>query len=124
MPSELPPCPWCNAEPQEYGSNITGIAVFCANQKCPVQPIVEAENRAGAYRKWNTRTPDPQLAALQWTEITPENLPRLGDEVGCFQGDESCVYEVTHHHTLFTAKIWTEQRSMTHRRPINAPEKP
>jgi hypothetical protein len=61
------------------------------------------------------------IAELQWTPITPENLPKVGDEVGCFADDGCCVYEVCDLHLLFTYEVWVKQRAMTHFRPISPP---
>ena len=65
-----------------------------------------------------------QLAALSWTRITEQNLPKVGDEVLCFDEEGSLVYEVTSIHTLFSAQKWKDERAMTHRRPINPPTPP
>ena len=67
---------------------------------------------------------EADIAALSWTRITPENLPRVGDEVLWFDEEGSIVYEVTSMHVLFSAQKWRDERGMTHRRPINPPTPP
>lgn len=61
-----------------------------------------------------------KLASLGWSEITPENLPRVGDEA---RGKNRNVLEIEEWHIgYFTAdpRVWL-QSGYTHRRPINAP---
>jgi hypothetical protein len=64
---------------------------------------------------------ESQLKALEWQPITPENLPKVGDEVACFDSGGSVIYEVSHLHTLFSSQKWRDERGMTHFRPINPP---
>jgi hypothetical protein len=61
------------------------------------------------------------IAKLQWTEIAPDNLPKMGDEVGCFADDGCCVYDVCDIHLRFTYEVWVKKRAMTHFRPISPP---
>ncbi len=64
---------------------------------------------------------EQRLAELQWREITEQDLPKVGDEVGCFVEEGTVIYEVAAHHTLFSARKWRYERAMTHFRPISAP---
>jgi hypothetical protein len=63
---------------------------------------------------------EAQLAERDWSPITQDNLPRVGDEVW---GDTRKMLEVEEWHVgYFTAdpRVWI-QSGYTHRRPINAP---
>lgn len=48
----------------------------------------------------------------EWTEISPENLPRVGDEL--FQKSTGSVIDFDEYYAPY-GSAWT------HRRPINAP---
>ena len=93
MPSELKPCPFCQGEVKWHTSEVAGEGgnvYHTHNLQCPVR--VESLFRDDDERiiaAWNTRAPDPQLAALQWTPITPENLPTPGTMV--IQADGSIL---------------------------------
>ena len=57
-----------------------------------------------------------ELLVLQWTRITPENLPKVGDEVGVRVDRVWVVQEVRGEgHDWFRI-------GYTHRRPLNAPD--
>ena len=63
---------------------------------------------------------ETQVAALQWTPITPDNLPKVEDEV---RGENHKVLEVEEWHIGFfagDARVWL-QSGYSHRRPIAAP---
>ena len=56
------------------------------------------------------------LMALQWTRITADNLPKVGDEVGARVARVWVVQEVRGEgHDWFRS-------GYTHRRPLNPPE--
>ena len=60
-----------------------------------------------------------ELLALQWTPITAENLPKVGDEVFLrYEDGTSEVFAVESPHTT----EWCEFQGYTHRRPLNPPE--
>ena len=57
------------------------------------------------------------IAALQWTEIAPDNLPKVGDEAySAYDGDSLYVHSCD----LGTAQEWTN-KGWTHCRPISPP---
>lgn len=57
------------------------------------------------------------IAALQWTPITPDNVPQVGDEAySANDGDFTYVQSFD----LGTAQEWTND-GWTHRRPISPP---
>ena len=57
------------------------------------------------------------IAALQWTEIKPDNVPQVGDEAySANDGDFTYVQSFD----LGTAQEWTND-GWTHRRPISPP---
>lgn len=64
---------------------------------------------------------ESRLRELEWVPIDSEHLPKVGDEVACFDGESCVIYEVTSFNALFTASKWINQLGMTHYRPINAP---
>ena len=82
---------------------------------------------ARVWAKWcatlerELATAQATIAAAQWTEIAPDNLPKMGDEVGCFADDGCCVYDVCDIHLRFTYEVWVKKRAMTHFRPISPP---
>lgn len=81
---------------------------------------------AECYRKGERiATLERQLSDLRekldWTPISQDNLPKVGDEVGCFEEAGCVIYEVGQMHTFFTSDKWRNERAMTHRRPIHAP---
>jgi hypothetical protein len=61
---------------------------------------------------------EARLAALDWTPITADNLPRLEDEVR----DERfrSIKLVAEHMKGWDAEDWAME-GFTHRRPLNAP---
>lgn len=70
--------------------------------------------------KERIRELEAQLETLDWTPITAENLPRLGDEVW---GMVRAVHAVDRAYLGFignTADNWIQNR-YTHRRALNAP---
>jgi hypothetical protein len=66
------------------------------------------------------RAAQATIAALRWTEITPDNLPKMGDEIAHFA--KSRFVEVA---AVMDCDIpWLERRHTnfwTHRRPISPP---
>lgn len=56
-----------------------------------------------------------------WQPITEGNLPKVGDEVACFDGSDCYVYKMDEWHALFSVEHWTAQRGISHFRPINPP---
>jgi len=57
------------------------------------------------------------IAALQWTKITPDNVPQVGDEAySAYDGDFTYVQSCD----LGTAQEWTND-GWTHLRPISPP---
>jgi hypothetical protein len=75
--------------------------------------ILEELNRA----KKRIAELEAQLAVLDWTPITPENLPKVGDET---LDEDGCVDRAIETDRDTTAKEWL-YTGFTHRRPINAP---
>ena len=66
-------------------------------------------------------TLESQLAALQWQPITPENLPKVGDEVIAYEEELQVVYSVDCiPESERDAKIWN-RNGWTHFRPIAPP---
>jgi uncharacterized protein YbdZ (MbtH family) len=62
-------------------------------------------------------TAQATIAALQWTEITPDNVPQVGDEAySANDGDFTYVQSFD----LGTAQEWINQ-GWTHRRPKSPP---
>lgn len=57
------------------------------------------------------------IAALQWTPITPDNFPKVGDEA--YSGNDGDFLYV-HSCDLGTAQEWTNE-GWTHFRPISPP---
>ena len=57
-----------------------------------------------------------ELLALQWTPITAENLPKVGDEIGAYIERVWVVQEIRREGHGWLHKGWT------HRRPLNPPE--
>ena len=68
---------------------------------------------------------EAKLAALDWTEITESNLPKVGDEVMRFRADKirQTVYAVDGTEEQNTLIICLA-RGDTHFRPINPPVQP
>lgn len=96
----------------------------CSDCAIDLRAVIYVCNKAQCrdeHEKKCAHSLQSQLDALTWTEITPENLPRVGDEVLWFDEEGSIVYEVTSMHVLFSAQKWRDERGMTHRRPINPP---
>ena len=62
---------------------------------------------------------EAQLAALDWTPITAENLPKAGDETINTSGYVMLKGRVT---DLWNVNTWIDNR-WTHFRPINPPAK-
>jgi hypothetical protein len=76
-----------------------------------------------AVAAWNTRTPDPQLVALQWMPIDAEHLPKVGDEIWSHTLQQISQVTYTHVSALGTdPRVWKQYGGWTHFRPINAPE--
>jgi len=113
MPSELKPCPFDGAEGEVIGAGFgepEWKQISCVKCCCSTGAwATEAE----AIAAWNTRTPDPQLSALQWTPIDAEHLPKVGDEV--LMRFQSALYVREVLSVCGLGKGWT------HFRPINAP---
>ena len=123
----LKACPFCGSNGKLDLSDFGSAMVYCSAESisvdCPVNPETGFhDTQEQAIAAWNTRT--EQDANGGWMPITPENLPKKGDEVGCFADDRCCVYEVCDFHLLFTYEVWVKQRAMTHFRPINPPAPP
>lgn len=60
-----------------------------------------------------------KVISLDWSLIGPDNLPKIGDEVGgYFTTTEMTTWEVT---SVDCEGDWTSE-GYTHRRPINAPK--
>jgi len=106
MPSELLPCPFCGGR-----AILCADFIWCRSCKLRLQGFCHSECIAA----WNTRAPDPQLSALQWTPIDAEHLPKVGDEV--LMRFQSALYVREVLSVCGLGKGWT------HFRPINAPEK-
>ena len=63
-----------------------------------------------------------KLAALEWTKITPENLPTAADEVSAWEEGLFAVYSVDCiPETERDCATW-RRNGWTHFRPINAPK--
>jgi hypothetical protein len=62
-----------------------------------------------------------QLAALRWTLITPENLPKVGDEVACFHVNGIAKTDILVVQMQVPFENFTDL-GYTHRRPINPPK--
>jgi hypothetical protein len=68
-----------------------------------------------------------ELAALRWKLITPDNMPKIGDEVLGSQAGPHDVQAVTGYGLHYlrdqerTAKEWWDSGA-THLRPINPPK--
>jgi len=76
---------------------------------------------AECYRKaQRIRELEAQLAALDWTPITPENLPNQNHELlgRCGNG----VYYVNEYGGLADYAQLVAEEEWTHFRPINAPQ--
>jgi hypothetical protein len=67
-----------------------------------------------------------ELLASRWTRITPENLPKVGDQIGTWM---QYRFDGVPHWTTLTVLqfmlVWEfaeyDRRGWTHLRPINAP---
>lgn len=57
---------------------------------------------------------------VDWKPITPDSLPKVGDEIGIFGEKESFIHLCQNEYTfdVWCIKAWT------HYRPINAPAEP
>ena len=77
--------------------------------KSPEQRIADLERQLAEAQA--------TIAALQWTEITPENFPKVGDEA---YSDNDGDFLYVHTCDLGTAKEWTNE-GWTHFRPISPP---
>ena len=64
---------------------------------------------------------EAKLAALDWTEITESNLPKLGDEVG--RQNSSGIWLAYTVETNADYRFW-HALGYTHFRPINPPVQP
>lgn len=62
---ELKPCAFCGAEPSAFldANHSTAFEIGCYNESCDLMPNVWAISEAKAVEQWNTRAPDPALAA-------------------------------------------------------------
>jgi hypothetical protein len=67
-------------------------------------------------------TAQATIEALQWTPITPENLPKVGDEVWgpytTWAGNPACYLQVVSRYHCIDL---LPQSGYTHRRPISPP---
>jgi hypothetical protein len=84
--------------------------ITIAHKVCDKQLHAAQETIAALERK---------LGSLDWTPITPENLPKVGDEVLC--GRER--REVKEEDLPRFAESW-HFHGWTHRRPLNLPNPP
>lgn len=131
-------CVGCSCKPMWYASKIKAIEAWNTRaaeaelatlrgqlkeaETRHVQFMVEGGPVVMATDYDTLREENARLKALaEWTPIDEQHLPTMGDEVGCFDGAQCCVYEATANHTLFTATKWHSERAMTHFRPVNAP---
>jgi hypothetical protein len=69
----------------------------------------------------NTRRAQEKIVALEWKPITPESLPKDGDEVGGFDSFPY-VLDVVTYAAIKDYDTW-RSRGMTHFRALNAPER-
>jgi len=56
-------------------------------------------------------TAQATIAALQWTPITPDNLPKVGDELARFPGDPSV--------RLCQVQVWQVGENAGHEQPFS-----
>ncbi len=71
---ELLPCPWCGGQPDFINDGGHGLGnilteIACQNVDCPVSISTGYFDRWEAIKKWNTRAPDPQLAAANQRRV-------------------------------------------------------
>jgi hypothetical protein len=64
---------------------------------------------------------EAQLAALSWTPITPDNLPKVGEEVGGYDPAEAISVWRVRIVTKITVNADWRALKYTHRRPLNLP---
>jgi hypothetical protein len=69
--------------------------------------------------KARIRKLEQRLAALDWTPITPENLPQKGHEAG-YRSKSGQFVVLSIYHSRLTYKQWKHE-GWSHFRAINAP---
>jgi hypothetical protein len=89
--------------------------------------VLAATIRELNIRDQRIRELERRLAATEWKEITPENLPKVGDEVWgpytAYSGAARCYLQaitLLHQTSMEAMKIG----GFTHFRPIAAPPEP
>ena len=97
----------------------------CSDCAIDLRAVIYVCNKAQCrdeHEKKCAHSLQSQLDALTWTPITPENVPKVGDEVGGRGWGTSEVTLVTEE-KLFLCQDWQGwvRNGYTHKRPINPP---
>ena len=116
MEGELELCPFCGSIPDSSKSPIDRgeWGTGCINHRCSVNPMAWAPTQQVSEKMWNIRASD-------WRPITPESLPKVGDEalgydlLGC---DVYPVDSVPESERVFS--VWHDW-GYKYYRPINPP---
>jgi len=102
---------------RQFYAEVCRAAKFFRNtDPSPAKSLIEELGTAEA----RVAELETQLAALQWTPITAENMPKQGDELlgRCGNG----VYYVNEYGGLADYAQLVAEEEWTHFRPINAPQ--